>query len=160
MSKLKEKVLKRKGQTSQNQRPVNFSNTIEISAMDISNAEKVLLKLEHDQIELQDMQKRYPEKRIFCDEEGILRCESRLQNAAFPYDTLYPIFIPSHSNLNLVDLHLSHAHCGKTHLLTLARQRFWMARPSRSVHRVLKDCVTCHELKVYRLAAPNWLHYR
>ncbi|VDL65790.1 unnamed protein product, partial [Nippostrongylus brasiliensis] len=76
-----------------------FSSTEEITSQDIEISEKIILRQEQGDTDIQELQKRFRDKKIIRDPCGIIRHESRLQNAAIPYDAKSPIFIPQNSEL-------------------------------------------------------------
>ncbi|KAK6750546.1 hypothetical protein RB195_002489 [Necator americanus] len=123
-----------------------YTNEDVIAAEDMEISEKLILAAIHENINVQKLQKRFPNQKIIRDEKGIIRYKSRIQNANLPYDAKMPIFIPNYSELARLiihDLHYGNAHCGKEQTLTLARQRFWIPQPSRMIKKYLRTCNTC-----------------
>ncbi|EYB90297.1 hypothetical protein Y032_0221g2541 [Ancylostoma ceylanicum] len=134
-----------------------FECTPEISASDISLAEKLLIIQEHRNIDVVALQRRYREKHVERDEQGIIRHKSRLQNAAIPHDTKSPIFIPHDSELSRLIMqkaHVENGHCGMDHTLSLVRQRFWIPLPAYVFKRYIKQCVTCKKYQGLPFGAP------
>ncbi|EYB96025.1 hypothetical protein Y032_0154g2997 [Ancylostoma ceylanicum] len=130
----------------------------EITSTDMEWAEQFLICQEQNHLKLEELQRRFHDKKIICDTNGILRHESRLQNAYMPFDTKSPIFIPKESDLVrliLVKIHEDNAHCGKEHTLSILRQRFWVPRISSSFKKYLKNCTTCKRYQGLPLGAPN-----
>ncbi|KAK6764978.1 hypothetical protein RB195_025059 [Necator americanus] len=126
-----------------------FDNVFEITASDMVNAERFLISHEHRSINLDALKKRFHDKLIIRDEDGIIRHHSRLQNASIPYDTKSPIYIPEDSELSRLivqDIHIKTGHSGKEHTLSIARQRFWISRPSYVFKKFLKGCVICKKI--------------
>ncbi|KAK6764625.1 hypothetical protein RB195_024809 [Necator americanus] len=123
--------------------------------MEIS--EKLILAAIHENINVQKLQKRFPNQKIIRDEKGIIRYKSRIQNTNLPYDTKMPIFIPNYSELARLiihDLHYENAHCGKEQT-ALARQRFWIPQPSRVIKKYLRTCITCKKCHGLPYGAPE-----
>ncbi|KHJ89020.1 integrase core domain protein, partial [Oesophagostomum dentatum] len=135
-----------------------FALQTEITADDIAMSEIILFREAHRFVSLKDLQKRFPHKKLFRDKEGIIRNESRLQNALLPYDTKNPIFVDKDSDLArliLRNIHTKNAHCGKEHTLCLVRQRFWIPRPAATFSRYLKNCVICKKSHGLPYGAPD-----
>ncbi|EYC34951.1 hypothetical protein Y032_1242g3778, partial [Ancylostoma ceylanicum] len=134
-----------------------FDLSSEILSSDIETSEEILLVQEQQHWSISELQNRYHNKNVVRDEKGILRHESRLQNAAIPFDTKSPIFIPHESGLTrliLQKIHLDNAHSGKEHTLTIARQKYWIPRASNAFQKYLKNCQICKRYQGLPLGAP------
>ncbi|KHJ96564.1 hypothetical protein OESDEN_03473 [Oesophagostomum dentatum] len=135
-----------------------FSTDQNITSEDVKHSEIILLSQQHKHLSLSDLQKRFPHKQVVRDENGVIRYQSRLQNANLCYDTKCPIFIDNASDLArliLLDIHRKNSHCGKNQTLYIARQRFWIQRPSAAYNKYLKNCVICKRNHGLPFAAPN-----
>jgi len=89
--------------------------------------------------------------------KGILRCDRRLKNAPLPFDTRFPILLPStHHYVYLLvrDVHLSHHHVGVTKTIQILREKFYIPRIRQVVKKVLRPCLLCKRLQglLYRPA--------
>uniref|UniRef100_A0A7I5E795 Peptidase A2 domain-containing protein n=1 Tax=Haemonchus contortus TaxID=6289 RepID=A0A7I5E795_HAECO len=136
----------------------NFSKEMEICSDDIRSAEKMLLASEHRSVSIEELQRRFPHINIFRDENEVIRYESRIRNANLPYDTRSPIYIPNDSDLArliITKIHNENAHCGKDHVLSLARQKYWIPQPSRAIKKYLKGCVICKRCHGLPFGAPE-----
>ncbi|XGW10254.1 hypothetical protein V3C99_012050 [Haemonchus contortus] len=134
-----------------------FSSEKEILSADIELSERIIFVQEQRHESFENLQKLFSDKKLIRDENGIIRHESRLQNAAIPHDTKSPIYVPPRSELArliLQQIHCDNAHCGKEHTLTIARQRFWIPRASSIFKKYLKNCVTCKKIQGLPLGAP------
>ncbi|XGW29675.1 hypothetical protein V3C99_009042 [Haemonchus contortus] len=135
-----------------------FSLQCEITSEDIILSEAILFSEVHKYISLDELKKRFPQKTVFRDDQGIIRNASRLQNAPLEYDTKNPIFVDKDSDLArliLRDIHEKNAHCGKDHTLCIARQRFWIPRPSSAFDKFVRRCVTCKKFQGLPFGAPS-----
>ncbi|KAK6729049.1 hypothetical protein RB195_006229 [Necator americanus] len=137
----------------------DFDNIIiiEITSSDMELAEEILIATEQSHYTLEDLTKQFPDKKVIQDQRGIIRHESRLQNAYLPLDTKSPIFIPKESELVrliLLKIHNENAHCGKDHTLTIVRQRFWIPRLACAFKKYLGKCTTCKKYQRLPLGAP------
>ena len=84
--------------------------------------------------------------RLFVDEDGLLRCGGRLQNADVRYDAKYPILIPGKhyfSELVVKDAHMHMLHDGLESTVSHIRQTFWIPKIRQVVKSVLRKCATC-----------------
>ncbi|KHJ85052.1 integrase core domain protein, partial [Oesophagostomum dentatum] len=134
-----------------------FADTREISANDIAVSERILILQTHRNLDLAEMQKKHREKKVFRDDQGFIRYESRLQNADIPLDTKSPILLPNSSELCrlvIMQTHRENAHCGAEQTLSLIRQRFWVPKPSATVSKYVRKCVTCKRCNGLPYGAP------
>ncbi|KAK6735736.1 hypothetical protein RB195_018771 [Necator americanus] len=135
----------------------DFDSGNEITSSDMELAEEILIATEQSHYTLEDLTKQFPDKKVIQDQRGIIRHESRLQNAYLPLDTKSPIFIPKESELVrliLLKIHNENAHCGKDHALTIVRQRFWIPRLACAFKKYLGKCTTCKKYQGLPLGAP------
>ncbi len=78
--------------------------------------------------------------------QGLIRCEGRLQNASLPWDTIHPILLPRNSPVvraYVRQIHLRNHHIGVSHTMVKIRERFWLIKMRATVKSVLSHCVTC-----------------
>lgn len=83
---------------------------------------------------------------FFLDSNLLLRCKGRLENAAFPWDTIHPIILPRESFITrcyIRQLHIENLHIGCSHLLAKLRERFWVIKGRALVKSVIHQCVGC-----------------
>lgn len=83
---------------------------------------------------------------IFMDENGLLRIDGRVRYANIPYDTRFPILLPSDHKLSLLiarAIHIKTLHGGPSLILATMRQRFWPLRGRDLARRTVRRCVTC-----------------
>ncbi|KAK6013267.1 Pao retrotransposon peptidase [Ostertagia ostertagi] len=71
----------------------------EITSSELKAAEQLILHEQISDIDINELRSRYKDKNLFLDENGLIRANSRLTNAALPRDTKEPIFIPKESDL-------------------------------------------------------------
>ncbi|EYB96853.1 hypothetical protein Y032_0146g2535 [Ancylostoma ceylanicum] len=76
-----------------------FSLGSNITTDDLIISETLLSAQAHRNVSVEDLRKRFPNKRIYRDSNGIVRNDSRLQNVDIPYDAEAPIYIDNHSDL-------------------------------------------------------------
>ncbi|EYC15188.1 hypothetical protein Y032_0037g3370 [Ancylostoma ceylanicum] len=135
-----------------------FDTQNEITAHDINHGERLLIASIHRSTSLQELQKRFHNMKIIQDEYGIIRHESRIQNAVLPHDTKSPIYIPNPSDLArliLTHIHYNNAHCGNDQTLALARQRFWIPQPMKAIKKYVKGCAICKRCHGLPYGAPE-----
>lgn len=137
---------------------VDFSNNHNITAEDMALAESIILQHEHKHLQISELQKRFPHKRIIRDEKGIIRHESRMQNAIMENDTKSPMYLSGTSELArliLQKIHNENAHCGKEQTLCILRQRFWLPKPSATFSKYLRKCTVCKRYQGLPFGAPD-----
>ncbi|KAK6735714.1 hypothetical protein RB195_018755 [Necator americanus] len=144
VGKLLSKCVKRCNYTRSTSTTLNvlslYTTAEAIAAEDMEISEKLILAAIHENINVQKLQKRFPNQKIIRDEKEV------------------PIFIPNYSELARLiihDLHYENAHCGKEQTLALARQRFWIPQPSRVIKKYLRTCITCKKCHGLPYGAPK-----
>ena len=87
---------------------------------------------------------------LYRDDEGVLRCKGRLNNAHLPTTSRNPVLLPSKSdfvNLIIKDVHHRVKHSGVRDTLTTLREHYWILRGREATERIVKDCVTCRKFE-------------
>jgi hypothetical protein len=83
------------------------------------------------------------------DEQNILRCGGRIDNAPLSETTRYPYLLPTKhtfTTLVIMDAHLNQLHGGVNITVTHLRQTYWIPKIRQSVKTILRKCVTCHKV--------------
>ena len=94
--------------------------------------------------------------RLFKDQNGILRYESRVQDKFSSYDCCNPILLPKASHLTwlyVYHLHRIYLHPGIAELLFHVRKTFWIPQGRNFVRSIIARCVACR--KVSAAPFPN-----
>lgn len=94
---------------------------------------------------------------LYEDEDGILRCRGRIDNAPLPHDSKFPILLPADHHLtNLVILrcHDDVMHNGLQETLAQVRTRFWIPRGRQVVKRALVKCTVCNRAEGKSYGTP------
>ena len=123
----------------------------DLTVDEINSAERLWIREVQREIEQKPtFQQAEKSLNLFKDENGILRCRGRLDNAPLPYDARFPMLLPSdHEFTNLV-IQLCHRavmHNGVQETLTQLRSRFWVVKGRQVVKRVLSKCTVCKKLE-------------
>ena len=95
---------------------------------------------------------------IFPDDNGLLRCRGRIQNAAVPYQTKHPILLPRdhHDTLLLVRrAHYRVLHNGVKETLTELWSNFWIIKGRILVKNVIHRCRICRRYEGKPYGAPR-----
>ena len=85
--------------------------------------------------------------KLFVDDNGILRCQSRLcgtENLSFNYCN--PIYIPHEEHfvkLVILKAHNHVCHSGVESTLNQLRTKYWIVKGRQKVKTILKTCVVC-----------------
>ena len=80
------------------------------------------------------------------DEQGLIRCTSRLENSCLLENAKFPKLLPRRnhfSNLVILENHLKLLHSGVSHTLSRLRQEYWLAKGRTEVRRVIINCKIC-----------------
>ena len=93
---------------------------------------------------------------LFLDENGILRCTGRLENASLSEGARQPILLPQKNRFTKLIVEKTHKellHSGVSQTLAKTRQRFWIIHGRAAVKFVLNHCVVCrrHEGGCYKM---------
>ena len=86
---------------------------------------------------------------LFLDEEKMIRCGGRLQNAPFPMEVIHPILLPNKSNFTTLvirDVHERYFHFKTRQTLSCVRLEFWIPHGISAVNKVLRNCVECRRI--------------
>ena len=86
------------------------------------------------------------------DENGLLRVGGRIRNSQGTMASKHPIVIPrgTFARLLFEKIHKENGHIGYNHLITIARQRFWIIKGLSLAKQVVHTCVECRK----RFAKP------
>ena len=96
---------------------------------------------------------------LFLDDDYVLRCKGRLNNASLNLGSKNPILLPNKSRfveLLICEIHDKVKHSGIRDTLTTIRERFWLIRGREAVKRIIKKCVICRKAEgvPYAATAP------
>ena len=98
--------------------------------------------------------------RVITDEEGVMRCRSRLANAeTVSYSSKYPILLPADHHLTklyVLNAHRRVLHNGVKATVTELRSHFWLVKARSTVKKILQECVVCrrYEGQAYQTPPP------
>ena len=79
----------------------------------------------------------------------VLRVGGRLSRAAMPEDAKHPAILPKDhhvSKLILEKIHQQVGHCGRNHMLSLLRQKYWIPCANSLSRKIISECVVCRRL--------------
>ena len=87
------------------------------------------------------------------DEDGVMRCGGRLENAAeLPYDVRHPIILPRSDRVTTLIIKKYHErlhHVGGTnHTLAAISERFWIVAAREALREFERSCQVCKRQKV------------
>eukprot|EP00795_Rhopilema_esculentum_P009997 gene9997-18624_t len=83
---------------------------------------------------------------LFTDEQGLLRCKSRLLHASVVNESKTPILLPSksyYSELVIAEAHSKVFHDGISETLNCARQKYWILRGREMAKKHIRRCGKC-----------------
>ena len=85
------------------------------------------------------------------DEDGILRCDGRLQHAQYiPWETKYPIILPRDHQITQLIVKNSHErnkHSGTNQVLADLSTRYWILAAREAIRNYEHNCVVCKRNK-------------
>ena len=96
--------------------------------------------------------------KLFIDQEGLIRCDGRLEKADLQLDTKYPLLLPKRdrfTELVITSFHKNYLHAGVSHTLSQVRQQFWIPHDRSITKSVLRTCVTCRKWEGGPFAKPD-----
>ena len=82
------------------------------------------------------------------ENDVLIRCYSRLNDADFPEETINPILLPTWEKiveLLIDDHHKKTFHAGVNHTLAQIRMKYWIPKGRAGVKRVLRKCNVCQK---------------
>ena len=94
---------------------------------------------------------------LYTDDNGLLRCKGRLQNATIPFNAKYPILLPTDHCLTariIDDCHKRVFHNGSRETLAELRSRFWIVKGRQAVRKVISRCMTCKRIEGQHYTIP------
>ena len=87
---------------------------------------------------------------LYINEEGLLRCRTRIKNAQVKESTKKPILLPPrnpYTELLIKDSHEKVFHNGIRETLNMLRQKYWILRGRESIRRITKRCILCKKFE-------------
>lgn len=130
--------------------------TNELNARELNQAESLWIRtVQADEINYlqkghQAKPRRVDQFALFLDDNKVLRCRGRINNASLQLETKNPILLPSsHPFVELLirRTHQRVKHSSVHNTLTTFRKQFWILRGRQAVKRVLRRCVICRKLE-------------
>ena len=95
---------------------------------------------------------------LVLDDQHILRCKGRINNATIPESSKNPVLLPSKhhfSDLIIQDVHKKMMHSGIRQTLVTLRERFWVLRGREAVKRNLRKCIICQKHEGIAFKPPS-----
>ena len=92
------------------------------------------------------------------DKFGYLRCRGRLGRGKMPFNTKYPLLLPSHNyvtGLIIEECHEKVFHNGVRETLTELRSRYWVSKGRQRVKAILRNCILCKIMEGQPYSAPK-----
>ena len=94
---------------------------------------------------------------LYTDDNGLLRCKGRFQNATIPFNAKYPVLLPADHYLTariIDDCHKRVLHNGPREALAGLRSRFWIVKGRQVVRKVISRCVIRKRIEGQHCAIP------
>ena len=96
--------------------------------------------------------------KLYLDENGLLRCAGRIQNAPVEEQTKYPLLLPTqHSLTTLIinDAHEQTHHAGVNSTIAKIQLKYWIPRIRQCVKSKLRRCFECTRISGRPYSAPD-----
>ena len=96
------------------------------------------------------------------ENDGLIRCYGRLNNADFPEETINPILLPTREKiveLLIEDHHKKTFHAGVNHTLAQIRIKYWIPKRRTEVKGVLRKCSVCQKYQGGSFKMPSMSHW-
>ena len=85
-----------------------------------------------------------------------LRVGGRIHKAQVPLEAKHQLILPEKhhvTKLSVEEFHISNGHCGREHLISLLRQKYWPINARKVSSQVISSCLYCRRQRV-RPTAP------
>ena len=136
-----------------------------LTADELKNAENMWLRLaqhEHHSDVYQALTSDRPHSLIsqlnlFIDEDGLIRCRGRLQNASLCYESKYPVLVPRKHPLTVLLVQSCHQkvmYGGVSHTLSRVSYKYWIPKGRAVIKSILSKCRVCQRHESGPYASP------
>ena len=97
--------------------------------------------------------------KLFLDERGLLRVNTRLGNALIPESAKEPMLLPKHhhfTSMVIWRIHTRLKHAGVDRTLAEMRQMYWVPQGRQAIRSILRQCGKCRMMSAapYPILAP------
>ena len=95
---------------------------------------------------------------LFLDQDSLIRCRGRLQDADLPIDARNPILLPKNTEIARLIIRHHHDrgfHCGVSSTICSIRQRYWITSIRQQVKNIVRLCTNCRRVNGPPYRAPN-----
>ncbi|XP_053395705.1 uncharacterized protein LOC128555912 [Mercenaria mercenaria] len=136
--------------------PLESTELFEAEKMWLQHVQESHFQSEIDAIRAKTTTSRQQQLGLFLDEQGLMRCKGRLENANLSEGARHPILLPKNDHLTELIIERTHKellHSGISQTLAKTRQKFWIIHGRATVKTVLNKCVLCrrHEGGSYKM---------
>lgn len=79
-------------------------------------------------------------------QNGIVRVGGRLSRLAMAEETRHPAILPDNchlSDLLMARIHKVGGHCGRNHMLSKLRRKYWILKANAAAKKITRNCVLC-----------------
>ena len=130
----------------------NLATTkVPLTAEEISSAEKSWIRqLQVSIPKIKDYKRTKGSLSLFEDDENIIRCRGLIEASSLPYDTKFPILLPSDHHITRLIIMQSHEdvfHNGVRETLTQLRSRFRVTKGRQAIKKLIAKCNVCRKLE-------------
>ena len=118
----------------------------DLTAAEISKAEKIFIKQAQSTFEGQYLDKIARPLFVFKGKDGLLRCKGRLNNSSLDLEARHPIITPRNhilADLIIMQRHETALHNGVKETFMGLRSRFWFVKGRQLVKKIVHACKLC-----------------
>jgi hypothetical protein len=95
---------------------------------------------------------------LFLDQDSLIRCRGRLQDADLPIDARNPILLPKNTEIARLIIRHHHDrgfHSGVSSTICSIRQRYWITSIRQQVKNIVRLCTNCRRVNGPPYRDPN-----
>lgn len=96
--------------------------------------------------------------RLYLDNNGLLRCGGRINNAPIEESTKFPYLLPPKchfTELIIKDAHEKQKHGSLNNTITFIQQTYWIPKIRQCVKKILRKCLPCLKIMGKPYQAPD-----
>ena len=129
-----------------------------LTSTELRNSELYWIKENQKSIENKHIELLWIQLNVMRDENDLLICTGRLENALLPYESKIPYLINRHhklAELVVTNTHIKLKHISIKQTLTEVHRRFWIRSGRSFLRNILSKCTLCRRFEGPRYSYPT-----
>ena len=117
-----------------------------LTSTELRNSEFYWIKKNRESTDNKHLELLWKQVNVTRNENHLLICTGRLENAPLPYESKTPYSINRHyklAELIATDIHIKRKHISIKQTLTEVRRRFWICSRRSFIRNILSKCTLC-----------------